>query len=65
MRLSLTLPKAAINEAMLHVTDLAPGAEVGQLVEIPAEPPVGLTTADRRMFVSMHAAVGQRAARRW
>ncbi|WP_051320660.1 PTS sugar transporter subunit IIA [Cupriavidus sp. amp6] len=38
MRLSLTLPKAAINEAMLHVTDLAPGAEVGQLVEVPAEP---------------------------
>ena len=38
MRLSLTLPRAAINEAMFQVNELAPGAEVGQLVEVPAEP---------------------------
>lgn len=38
MRLSLTLPKAAVNEAMLQIDKLAPGALVGQLVEVPADP---------------------------
>lgn len=38
MRLSLTLPRSAINEAIVHVTDLAPEADVRQLVEVPAKP---------------------------
>lgn len=38
MRLSLPLPKAAVNAAMLQIVELAPGAVVGQLVEVPADP---------------------------
>ncbi|WP_249221361.1 PTS sugar transporter subunit IIA [Cupriavidus sp. KK10] len=38
MRLSLTLPKAAVSDAMLQIVEAAQGAVVGQLVEVPAEP---------------------------
>jgi PTS system nitrogen regulatory IIA component len=38
MRLSLTLPRSAVNEALVHIDHLAPGAEVRQFFEIPDKP---------------------------
>jgi PTS system nitrogen regulatory IIA component len=38
VRLSLYLPRHAVNGAIQHVVDLAPSAEVGQLFEIPDAP---------------------------
>lgn len=38
MRLSLTLPRIAVSDALAHINNLAPGAEVGQFVEVPERP---------------------------
>jgi PTS system nitrogen regulatory IIA component len=38
MRLSLTLPRSAVDDAMVHIDNLAPGAEVTQCVEVPDKP---------------------------
>jgi PTS system nitrogen regulatory IIA component len=38
MRLSLTLPRIAVSEALAHISNLAPGAEVRQFVEVPDRP---------------------------
>jgi PTS system nitrogen regulatory IIA component len=38
IRLSLTLPKIAVDDALAQISHLAPGAEVGHLLEIPDEP---------------------------
>ncbi len=38
MRLSLTLPRSAVSDALGHIGNLAPGAEVRQFLEIPDKP---------------------------
>jgi PTS system nitrogen regulatory IIA component len=38
MRLSLTLPRSAVSDALGHIGNLAPGAEVRQFFEIPDKP---------------------------
>jgi len=38
MRLSLTLPRVSVGDALAQISNLAPGAEVGQFVEVPDKP---------------------------
>jgi len=58
MRLSLTLPRIAVSDALAHINSLAPDAKVGQFVEVPDRP----SGAWMDMIHGAHARLGPRVS---